>query len=74
LRGRLAYRCAASEVPEAIERLLREFNEQRAPGENLRRFFARHTNEQIRGLLAGDLVAAVERDAPAGQVPMGVEG
>jgi sulfite reductase (ferredoxin) len=70
----VGYRCAASEVPEAIERLLREFNEQRAPGENLRRFFARHTNEQIRGLLAGDLVAAVERDAPAGQVPMGVEG
>ena len=70
----VGYRCAASQVPEAIERLLSEFNEQRAPGENLRGFFARHTNEQIRGLLAGDLVAPVERDAPAGQVPMGVEG
>jgi sulfite reductase (ferredoxin) len=70
----VGYRCAATEVPEAIERLLREFNEQRAPGENLRRFFARHTNEQIRGLLAGELLAPVERDAPAGQVPMGVEG
>jgi sulfite reductase (ferredoxin) len=53
---------------------LREFNEQRAPGENLRRFFARHSNDQIRGLLAGDLVAAVERDASTGPVPMGVEG
>jgi len=70
----VGYRCAASEVPEAIERLLREFNEQRAPGENLRRFFARHTNEQIRGLLAGELLAPVERDEPAGQVPMAVEG
>jgi sulfite reductase (ferredoxin) len=70
----VGYRCAASDVPEAIERLLREFNEQRAPGENLRRFFARHTNEQIRGLLAGELVAAVERDASTGPVPMGVEG
>ena len=69
----VGYRCAASEVPEAIERLLREFNEQRATGENLRRFFARHSNEQIRGWLAGEAVAAVERDTAAGPVPMGVE-
>jgi sulfite reductase (ferredoxin) len=70
----VGYRCAASEVPDAIERLLREFNEQRAPGENLRRFFARHTNEQIRAVLAGEYVAAVERDAAVGRVPQGVEG
>jgi sulfite reductase (ferredoxin) len=70
----VGYRCAASEVPDAIERLLREFNEQRTPGENLRRFFARHSNEQIRGWLAGEFVAAVERDAAAGPVPLGVEG
>jgi sulfite reductase (ferredoxin) len=70
----VGYRCAASEVPEAIERLLSEFNERREPGENLRRFFARHSNEQIRGWLAGELVASVERDAAAGPVPMGVEG
>jgi sulfite reductase (ferredoxin) len=70
----VGYRCAASDVPDSIERLLREFNEQRGPGENLRRFFARHSNEQIRALLAGDLVAAVERDASTGPVPMGVEG
>ena len=70
----VGYRCAASEVPDAIERLLREFNEQHEPGENLRHFFARHSNEQIRGWLAGELVAPVERDAAAGPVPMGVEG
>ncbi len=70
----VGFRCAASEVPDAIERLLREFHEQRAPGENLRRFFARHSNEQIRGWLAGELVPPVERDAAAGPVPMGVEG
>jgi len=70
----VGYRCAASEVPDAIERLLREFNEQRAPGENLRRFFARHSNEQIRAWLAGEFVAAVDRDAAAGSVPLGVEG
>jgi sulfite reductase (ferredoxin) len=70
----VGYRCAASEVPDAIERMLHEFNEQRAPGENLRRFFARHSNEQIRAWLAGEFVAAVERDAAAGPVPLGVEG
>ena len=70
----VGYRCAASEVPDAIERLLREFNERRDPGENLRRFFARHLTEQIRGWLAGEFVAPVERDAAAGPVPLGVEG
>jgi sulfite reductase (ferredoxin) len=70
----VGYRCAASEVPDAIERLLREFNERRDPGQNLRRFFARHSNEQIRGWLAGEFVAPVERDAAAGPVPLGVEG
>src|SRR6266436_10259873 len=70
----VGYRCAASEVPDAIERLLREFNERRESGENLRRFFARHSNEQIRAVLAGQLVAPVERDASTGPVPIGVEG
>jgi sulfite reductase (ferredoxin) len=70
----VGYRCAASEVPDAIERLLREFNEQRCCGENLRQFFARHSNEQIRALLAGEAVAAVERDASTGPVPVGVGG
>jgi sulfite reductase (ferredoxin) len=70
----VGYRCAASEVPDAIERMLRQFNERRDPGENLRRFFARHSNEQIREWLAGEFVAPVERDAAAGPVPVGVEG
>jgi sulfite reductase (ferredoxin) len=70
----VGYRCAASEVPDAIERLLHEFNERRDSGENLRRFFARHSNEQIRGWLAGEFVAAVERDVAPGPVPLGVEG
>jgi sulfite reductase (ferredoxin) len=70
----VGYRCAASEVPDAIERLLRAFDEERGPGENLRRFFARQSNEQIRGWLAGEFVAPVERDAAAGPVPLGVEG
>ena len=69
----IGYRCVATDVPDAIERLLREFNQRRESGENLRRFFARHDNEQIRGWLAGEVIAPVERDAAAGPVPIGVE-
>src|SRR5260370_7391537 len=68
----VGYRCAASEVPDAIERLLRQFNERRHPGENLRRFFTRHSNEQIREWLAGEFLAPVERDAAARPLPVGV--
>jgi sulfite reductase (ferredoxin) len=69
----VGYRCAATEVPNAIARLLREFNERRAAGENLRSFFARHSNEQLRNWLAGEFAVPVERDASAGAVPLGVE-
>ncbi|MGC1636193.1 MAG: precorrin-3B synthase, partial [Candidatus Acidiferrales bacterium] len=70
----IGYRCAAAEVPEAIERLLKAFDEERAPRENLRQFFARHSNDEIRALLAGEWAEPVERDAVAGPVPHGVEG
>jgi sulfite reductase (ferredoxin) len=70
----IGYRCAATEVPDAIERLLTEFNHRRETRENLRQFFARHSNDEIRGWLAGELTPPVERDATAGPVPLGVEG
>lgn len=70
----VGYRCAASDVPDAIERLLAEFNDRRGPGENLRLFLARHSNEEIRSILAGSFVAPVERDLALGPVPQGVEG
>jgi sulfite reductase (ferredoxin) len=69
----VGYRCAATEVPDAIERLLLGFNELREPGENLRQFFARHSNDDLRGLLAGGYAASVERDLSLGAVPQGVE-
>jgi sulfite reductase (ferredoxin) len=70
----VGYRCAATEVPDAIERLLQQFNDNRQPGENLRQFFSRHTNEDIRAILAGGFVASVERDTSAqGAIPIGVE-
>jgi sulfite reductase (ferredoxin) len=70
----VGYRCTASDVPDAIERLLAEFNERREGGENLRSFLARHSNEDIRALLAGSVIVPVDRDLAVGPVPQGVEG
>src|SRR5947199_1119909 len=50
----IGYRCPASEVPDAIERLLRRYLEDRYLGENLRQFFARHQDEELREFLAGE--------------------
>jgi len=69
----VGYRCAATDVPDAIERLLNNFNERRDSGENLRQFLARHANDEIRNLLAGTAADPVERDVPAGSVPHSVE-
>src|ERR1700691_5435498 len=44
----VGYRCPATEVPEAIERLLRQYLSARVAGENLRQFFARHTDTELR--------------------------
>jgi sulfite reductase (ferredoxin) len=70
----VGYRCLATEVPDAIERLLRRYLEDRRPNENLRQFFARHSDMELREFLAGELMAAVLRDQPPGQVPHGIEG
>jgi sulfite reductase (ferredoxin) len=67
----VGYRCPAPLVPEAIERLLRSYLDSRAPGENLRAWFGRHSNDELRANLAGEALAAVERDAPSGPVPHG---
>jgi sulfite reductase (ferredoxin) len=68
----IGYRCAAEQVPESIERLLRQYLSGRVENENLRAWFARHSNDELRGQLAGEVLAAVERDLPAGRVPHGV--
>lgn len=69
----IGYRCAATEVPVAVERLLTGFQEQRHSHENLRQFFARKTNDELRALLAGTVANAVDRDVPVGAVPHGIE-
>jgi sulfite reductase (ferredoxin) len=70
----VGYRCLASDVPDAIERLLRRYLDDRQPDENLRQFFARHTNDELREFLAGEMMTAVLRDASPGRVPHGIEG
>src|SRR5262249_13918325 len=60
----VGYRCAATEVPDAIERLLRRYLADREVGENLRQFFARPNNTQIPEYLAGEILDAVARDLP----------
>jgi sulfite reductase (ferredoxin) len=60
----IGYRCAATDVPDALERLLIAYLAQREPGENLRRFFARHSDRELREFLAGETVPAVPRDLP----------
>jgi sulfite reductase (ferredoxin) len=70
----VGYRCLASEVPDAIERLISSYQLLREPGENLRQFFARHSSDEIRALLAGGLIPAEARDLSPGRVPHGVEG
>src|SRR5258708_31223701 len=70
----VGYRCLASEVPDAIERLLRRYLDERSSGENLRHFFARHSDEQLREGLAGEWIGPVLRDPSPGRVPHGLEG
>ena len=70
----VGYRCPAQEVPDSIERLLKRYLAAKDPDENLRQFFARHSNDEIRAFLAGADVNAIARDPASGRVPHGVEG
>ncbi|MDR5730641.1 MAG: nitrite/sulfite reductase [Terriglobia bacterium] len=65
----VGYRCAAMEVPEAMERLLRQYLAGRDDGENLRSYFARHSDAELRDQLAGTVFESVARDISTGDVP-----
>ena len=69
----MGYRAPATEVPDALERLLRTYLATREHEENLRGWFARHSDLELREFLAGTDFAAVERDLPTQRVPQGVE-
>ncbi len=70
----IGYRAPATDVPDAIERLLRAYLTERQDGDSFRQFTARHTDEELRQFLAGQAVAAVARDASPGRPPHGVDG
>ena len=60
----LGFRAAADEVPNAVERLLRGYLAAREPAEDLRAYFARTSDDELRAQVAGTVVDSVERDAP----------
>jgi sulfite reductase (ferredoxin) len=69
----IGYRAAAEDCPEAIERLLKGYLAQRVEGENLRGYFNRTSDEDLRNLIAGAVVAPVERDPGPGRHPTNVD-
>ena len=60
----LGYRAAATDVPDAIERLLKGYLSARQPEEDLRAYFARTSDDDLRAQLNGTVIDPVERDAP----------
>jgi sulfite reductase (ferredoxin) len=70
----VGYRTAATEVPAAIERLLRVYLAERRHGDNFRQFCAARTDEELRTILAGEAVEAVARDLAQARTPHGLEG
>jgi sulfite reductase (ferredoxin) len=68
----IGFRCTAGEVPAAIERLLRAYLAKRGANENLRAYFSRFSDDDLRAQLAGYAVEAVVRDPSPGPVPHGV--
>jgi len=70
----VGYRAPAHLVPEAIERLLVRYLADRSPEENLRAWFARYSDAELRAALAGEDLVPVERDLPSGSVPVAVAG
>ena len=72
----IGYRAAADDCPEAIERLLRGYVAGRTDGENLRAYFRRTSDADLRAQLAGAVVAPVERDPapPSGRHASNIDG
>jgi sulfite reductase (ferredoxin) len=68
----VGYRCAARDVPDAIARLLENYVANRNENENLRAYFARFSDEELRTQLAGGVTAAVARDPAPGPLPHAV--
>jgi sulfite reductase (ferredoxin) len=57
---RVGFRAPASEVADALERLLRAYLQRRLAGEGVPAFFARHGDEELRAFLAGEILAEAQ--------------
>jgi sulfite reductase (ferredoxin) len=68
----IGFRAAAEDCPDAIERLLRGYLAARFDGENLRSYFRRTSDEDLRAALNGAAVEPVDRDPAPGRVPANV--
>ena len=51
------YRCLSADVPDALERLLRNYLTTRGAEQNLRSWFAHKSNDELRGILEANSVA-----------------
>ena len=69
----IGYRCAAREVPEAIERLLYTYLEEREEGENFRSFCARMEDDALRAALAGEPAPELAGGLPTDALPVVLE-
>jgi len=67
----VGFRAAAEDCPAAIERLLRAYLAARAPGEDLRAYFARTDDDNLRAQLAGTELAAVPAPVERDPAPVG---
>ena len=68
----VGYRCPAPLVPEAIERLLRQYLADREPEENLRAWFAATPTKNCAPILPARPLLPLSAMCPAGRVPHGV--
>jgi len=69
----VGYRCLATEVPgpfHASTKVSWRAQRQR----QLRQFFGRHSDTELREFLAGEAVTAEPRDPSPGRTPHGLEG
>ena len=69
----VGYRCPASEVPDAIARLLDHFHQNRDTAEPLQHFLARTSTPHIRQILAGGPAEIAERDLAVASTPHSLE-
>ncbi|MGB6690824.1 MAG: nitrite/sulfite reductase [Terracidiphilus sp.] len=59
LARQVNYRCASHDVPDALERLLSGYLKTREADENLRAWFARRSNDELRAVLASGVEVAL---------------